>query len=133
MSQAAPPAALLLFALAGLLHGAPPPSADIPPLSASDLARGSDPLLLPLRLPGYELRVLDRRKPVTFESGGAKIEVLLPIYFYVPAAERREGLRLLRRAADDLRRAAHAADRGDTDLDDLLARVERGLDLLGQP
>lgn len=128
-----------MFPLTCLLALAPPPGgssaagADIPTLSISQLPPGVKPLLLPPHLPGYDLRVLDERKPVTLETPGGKFEVRLPIYFYFPAEDRQEGLRLVREAADELRRAAHEPDPASADLDSLLGRLERGLDLLGSP
>lgn len=128
-----------MLPLTFLLALPPPPigssatGTDIPTISASDLPSGVKPMLLPPHLPGYDLRVLDERKPLTLETPGGKVEVLLPIYFYFPADDRREGLRLLREATDELRHATHSPEPAAADLDSLLGRMERGLDLLGSP
>jgi hypothetical protein len=121
----------LTLLLAALPPASAPAAADIPTLSVSELPAGSKPLLLPTHLPGYDLRVLDERKPITLQTADGKVEVRLPIYFYFPADERREGLRLIREAADELRRAAHNSDPGGADLESTLERLEHGLDLLG--
>ena len=109
---------------------AEPPSA-IPTVGAAEVSSATDPTLLPLTLPGYELRVLDRRKPLALEAGGARFEVRLPIFFYVPSPSRAEGLRRLRLLADDLRRACRAADRGEVDLEGLSKRLEAALAQFG--
>lgn len=122
-----------LLALPLPVPASSPTGGDIPALAVSELPPGSKPLLLPPHLPGYDLRVLDERKPVTLETPTGKFEVRLPIYFYFPADDRQEGLRLVREAADELRHAAHRPDPSAADLDSLLGRLERGLDLLGSP
>ena len=77
------------------LHASPlPPSPDI-----------SDPVM-PLRIPGYELRVLDRRKPIRFNVSGVWVESALPIFVYVPAGDPGRAAGLLRHAYDGLLKLA---------------------------
>ena len=57
---------------------------------------------MPLRIPGYELRVLDRRKPIRFNVSGIWTESSLPIFVYVPTGDPGRAAGLLRRAYDGL-------------------------------
>jgi len=101
-------------------------------VTAAEVAPATDLSLLPLTLPGYELRVLDQRKTLTYEAAGTHFEVRLPIFFYLPNLEESQSLHLLRQAVDELRRAVHEPDRNEYDFDKLLARFEQGLAALGQ-
>jgi hypothetical protein len=97
--------------LAGIAICAPAlePASASPPerpagLQASTLASSadvSDPVM-PLRIPGYELRVLDRRKPIRFNVSGVWVESALPIFVYVPAGDPGRAAGLLRQAYDGL-------------------------------
>ena len=94
---------------------------------------GTDVTLLPLAVPGYELRVLDQRKTLTYEANGAQFEVRLPIFFYLPDLAQSQALRTLRQAVDELRRAIHEPDRNEYDFDPLLGRFEQALAALPPP
>jgi hypothetical protein len=107
---------LHLLCLAALIPPAPAP-----------VAPGTDLSLLPLTLPGYELRVLDQRKSLTYEANGAKIEVRLPIFFYLPDLAQAQALRALQQAVDELRRAIHEPDRNEYNFEPLLGRFESAL------
>lgn len=107
--------------------------AALAPVAGADIAPHSDLTLLPLHIPGYDLRVLDRRKPLSLEAAGSRFTVDLPIFFYYPAPDRRQAVTLLRQAADELRQISREPDRNETDLAGLLQRFERALDLLGSP
>ncbi len=76
--------------LAGIQASPLPPSAEVP-----------DPVI-PLRLPGYELRVLDRRKPIRFNVAGVWAESTLPVFVYLPTGDPMRAAGLLRQAYDDL-------------------------------
>jgi hypothetical protein len=69
------------------------------PLSSAPNA--ADPVI-PLRIPGYELRVLDRGKPVLFSVAGVRAESTLPIFVYVPTSDPGRADGLLRQAYDGL-------------------------------
>jgi len=71
-------------------------STPLPP--AADVADS----VIPLRIPGYELRVLDRRKPVRFNVGGVWAESTLPIFVYVPTGDSGRADGFLRQAYDGL-------------------------------
>lgn len=107
--------------------------AAVAPVAAADVAPHADLTLLPLHIPGYDLRVLDHRKPLALEASGARFTVDLPIFVYYPAPDRRQAARLLRQAADELRQIVREPDRNEADLAGLLQRLEHALDLLGSP
>ena len=80
------------------------PQAEPADIQASPLAAPvdvSDPVM-PLRIPGYELRVLDRRKPIRFNVSGVWAESDLPIFVYVPTGDPGRAAGLLRQAYDGL-------------------------------
>jgi hypothetical protein len=104
--------------------------AAIPSVAAAAVAPGTDLSLLPLTLPGYQLRVLDQRKTLTYDAAGTAFEVRLPIFFYLPNAPEAQPLHLLRQAVDELRRAIHQPDRSEYDFEKLLARFEQGFSAL---
>lgn len=126
---------IFLFpALAAAAVGAPaasPTAPAVPAANAGEVAPATDFSLLPLTLPGYELRVLDQRKTLTYETGGTRFDVHLPIFFYLPNAETDAAVRLIRQAVDELRHAAHQPDRNEYDFDKLLERFEQGLAAFG--
>lgn len=66
--------------------------------------RGVDDNLLPLRLPGYELRVLDKRKKLLYNIKGSWVEASLPVYFYYPTepAHKEKALQLLHKVYDNV-------------------------------
>ena len=59
-----------------------------PPLSPVLPAPKDDEPVLPLKIPGYELRVLDQRKPLRLGVAATWVEASLPIFFYYPTADR---------------------------------------------
>jgi hypothetical protein len=88
--------------------------------------------VLPLRIPGYELRSLDVRKPVVFEVAGGEVRVSLPIYLYYPTAcaDRREAVKLLRQAYGDMIRLGQREDWTAGDLRRILSTLDASLSLL---
>lgn len=85
---------------------------------------------LPLRLPGYELRVLDQRKLLFVAAGDSWFEIPLPIFFYYPTADRSEADRLIRDAAQALRAMIGSAA-ARPELESLARQLERASALLG--
>jgi hypothetical protein len=67
--------------------------------SAAVRKAGALPLASP---PGYELRVLDARKPVRFRIDGNWVEGELPVFIYYPIAEPERALVSLREADAEL-------------------------------
>jgi hypothetical protein len=87
---------------------------------------------LPLRIPGYELRSLDVRKPVVFDVGGSRVTVSLPIFVYYPAAcaDHGEAVRLLRQAYDEAVRLGQQEEWSARDLRRILSDLDASLALL---
>jgi hypothetical protein len=87
---------------------------------------------LPLRIPGYELRSLDVRKPVVFEVAGARIGVTLPIFIYYPdaCADRRDAIKLLREAYGEAVELGRRQEWSAADLHRVLSALDGSLALL---
>jgi hypothetical protein len=105
-------AAFMLVAV-GAGHAAPPQSAASPsvhpPTPEAYFATTALPpeaavgaSIAPLKIPGYELRVLDRKKPVRFNVGGVWAESSLPIFIYMPTNDLGLAAGLLRKAHEQL-------------------------------
>jgi hypothetical protein len=111
-----------LAALVGILSFAPW-------LPAADLA--DDPIL-PAKIPGYELRALDVRKPVLFDVNGERVRVSLPIFLYYPTSqiEHQEAARLVRQAYDDMVRMGQQPEWSAADLQRIVAALDASLNLL---
>jgi hypothetical protein len=123
----------LLAALPTAIPSSPPqPPLAVPTVLAKGVVPSTDLSLLPLTVPGYELRVLDQRKTLIYDAAGTRFEVHLPIFFYLPNAAENSALRLIRQAVDELRRAAHQPDRNEYDFEKLLGRFEQSLAELGR-
>ncbi|MGH7997452.1 MAG: hypothetical protein ACREFX_13985 [Opitutaceae bacterium] len=125
-------ARLVFGSLPALAAAASPAAPSVPPKTTaldliSDSAAAS---VLPLTLPGYELRVLDKRKLLYFDVAGSWVEIPLPILFYFPTSERSEALRLVRETADQLRSLGAQAQAAPT-ASALAAQLDRAADLLG--
>lgn len=80
---------------------APAGAADIQTTPLQPAAEVVDPII-PLHIPGYELRILDRRKPVRFNVAGVWAESTLPIFIYVPTGDPGRAAGFLRKAYDGL-------------------------------
>jgi hypothetical protein len=97
------------FAAIALCMPVSEPAFASPPAGPADLqapllvpAAGISDPVLPLSIPGYELRVLDRRKPIRFNVSGVWAESSLPVFIYVPAGDPGRAAGLLRQAYDGL-------------------------------
>lgn len=88
--------------------------------------------MLPLRIPGYELRTLDVRKPVVFDVAGGRVTVSLPIYLYYPTAfaDRSEATRLLQQAYGEAIRLGQQSQWSAEDLRRILSALDASLTLL---
>lgn len=119
------PFTVALLACSALVAGEPPSPLPIP------LATITDPAV-PLKIPGYELRVLDVQKDVTFNVGGTWTRASLPVFIYVPAsaAERTRALDLLRKTYADLLALAKAREWSAADLQRVLTGIDGAITTL---
>jgi hypothetical protein len=134
----------LLLAAAALLAGPgerPAPTASVPVVAApaaiwpaDDAPPGMarDDLLLPLKIPGYELRTLDVRKPVLFNVNGTWVQASLPIFFYAPSPVPPQAGPVLRRVYDELLRLGQKPEWTAAELQGLIDSVDTALGLLGE-
>jgi hypothetical protein len=113
-----------------LSDGAPPPAGAPAPAKPADPDHRP---LLPLHLPGYDLRVLDVKKPLLFHLDGAWVEVSVPIFFYLATPAHEEGLKRLRQVAEDLRRLLRQPAWTSAELAQVQAELEAGAAQLAQP
>ncbi len=93
------------------------------------MAKPVDDPALPVRIPGYELRVLDVQKDVFFHVDNTWVKAAVPIYFYFPTAnsERAHSLELLRQARDDARKLGQVSDEKAPELERIIANLETAL------
>jgi len=91
-----------------------------------------DPVF-PLKIPGYELRVLDRKKPIVLGVGGERVEGSLPIFIYLPTADRPALLAPLRRAYDGLLALGRKPEWTGAELHQVLQDLDEALRLLELP
>lgn len=89
--------------------------------------------LLPLHLPGYDLRVLDIKKPLLFNVAGTWVEVSVPIFFYLATPAHDEGVKRLRQVAEDLRQLTRKPAWTSAELSRVQADLEAAAALLAQP
>jgi hypothetical protein len=97
-----------------------------------DKAPASSVPVLPLSIPGYELRVLDVRKPVLFEMNGSPVEGSLPVFVYYPAASQAEAVKLLRQASDDLAKLGQKPEWTGEELRQVLSKLDAAVGLLAK-
>jgi hypothetical protein len=94
-------------------------------------AWGGDEPVLPLKIPGYELRVLDQRKPLRLGVAGTWLETSLPIFFYYPTADRIHALDLVHQAQESLQRLGAKQNWSAAELQHVLTDLNAALRLLG--
>lgn len=99
---------------------------------AAALGKVDDPVL-PLKISGYELRVLDRRKPIVFQVGESKVEASLPIFIYIPTAGCDAAGGPLRRAYAELQQLGRKPEWTAYELRQVLADLDVGLRNLEGP
>jgi hypothetical protein len=99
---------------------------------APDKAPAAGAPVLPLSIPGYELRVLDVRKPVLFEVNGSQVEGSLPVFVYYPAASQAEAVNLVRQASDDLAKLGQKPEWTGEELRQVLAKLDAAVGLLAK-
>lgn len=108
------------------------PAADLAARRPSALGPVEDPAL-PLALPGYELRVLDRRKTVKFRIGDAQGEAALPIFIYYPTGDLAAATGSLREAYDSLQQLGKKPEWTAEELRQVLANLDQALRQLERP
>lgn len=86
--------------------------------------------LLPLAIPGYELRVLDVRKPALFNVNGSQVEGSLPVFVYYPAASQAQVASLLRQADDELLKLGQKPEWTGEELGQVLSKLDAAIGLL---
>jgi hypothetical protein len=89
--------------------------------------------LLPPHLPGYDLRVLDVKKPLLFNVAGTWVEVSIPIFFYFPTPAREEGVKRLRQVTEDLRQLIRKPAWTSAELARVQVELDASASLLAQP
>ena len=100
--------------------------------AAASGAAGSDSAA-PAEIPGYELRVLDVRKPLLVKVGNASIETSLPIFIYFPRADRSSAVALLRQCRDSLRTLFGKPEWTAADVDKIIAALDTAIGALDTP
>ena len=108
---------------------APAPAGEMHSTPLSSAPGPADPVI-PLRIPGYELRVLDRGKPVLFNVAGVRAESTLPIFVYVPTSDPGRAAGLLRQAYDGLRRLGLKPEWTAAELQAVLANLDAAIHAL---
>lgn len=98
-------------------------------ISGNVPAKPVDDPALPVRIPGYELRVLDVRKDVLFHVNGTWVQAAVPIFFYSPtaSAERARGIDLLRQARSDARKLGDISTEKSPELERVIANLDEAL------
>lgn len=101
-------------------------------ISGTVTAKPVDDPALPVRIPGYELRVLDVRKDVLFRVNGTWVQAAVPVFFYFPttSSERTRGLDLLRQVRSDARKLGEISTEKSPELERVIANLDEALTAL---
>jgi hypothetical protein len=99
------------------------------------VAKPIDDPALPLRLPGFELRVLDVKKDVLFNVNGTWVQASVPVYFYYPTAgrDRAHAVELLRRVYDDVLKLGQEPEWTGAELQRVIINLDASIILLEKP
>ena len=89
---------------------------------------------LPLKIPGYELRTLDRQKDVLFNVDGSWVRASVPVFVYFPtdAKNRTDGLAHLREVYQSLINLGRKPDWTAAELQAVIANLDASIRLLEQ-
>jgi hypothetical protein len=90
-------------------------------------------LVLPLNIPGYELRTLEARKPVLFSVDGTQVRASVPVFFYFPKPASPQAATLVRRAREDLARLGQKPEWTGAELQAVIAALDDAARLLDPP
>lgn len=90
--------------------------------------------MLPLTIPGYELRTLDRHKDVLFNVDGTWVRASVPVFVYFPTGPKSDakGLAQLRRVYGQLIRLGQKPDWTAAELQAVIADLDGSIRLLEQ-
>ena len=94
---------------------------------------GNEDLVLPLDIPGYELRTLEARKPVLFSVDGTQVRASVPVFFYFPKAASPQAAMLVHRACEDLVRLGQKPEWTGAELQAVIASLDAAVRLLDPP
>jgi hypothetical protein len=96
--------------------------------------RSIDDPVLPLKIPGYELRTLDRRKDVLFNVDGSWVRASVPVFVYFPtdSKTRTDGLAHLREVYQSLLNLGRKPDWTAAELQSVIANLDASIRLLEQ-
>ncbi len=114
------PAALLLTGVLAAFH---------PVRAASEKAESPAPLI-PLRIPGYELRTLDVTKSVLFQVGGSRVEVSVPIFLYYPVPGAAGAGPILRQTQAALRKLTKKSEWTAEEIQEVMGGIDQAERLL---
>jgi len=98
-----------------------------PPTEATG-ASALEPLL-PLKIPGYDLRVLDVGKPFILSVGGTQLEASLPVYFYLPNSDQERAMGLVAQAYRELESLSREPEWTAEDLQKVLLDLNGALEI----
>jgi len=101
--------------------------------AAPQLAAAKDDPVLPARIPGYELRALDVRKPVLLNVSGTWVQAALPVFFYFPTPVPPQAAPLLRQAYADLLQLGRKPEWTAAEFQAVLTHLDAAIRLLEQP
>ena len=118
----------------------PPPRAVSPappagaPLPLNPATKPVEDPVLPLKISGYELRTLDRRKDVLFNVDGSWVRASVPVFVYFPtdSKTRTDGLAHLREVYQSLLNLGRKPDWTAAELQSVIANLDASIRLLEQ-
>ncbi len=94
--------------------------------------KGVNDSMLPLRIPGYELRVLDVRKKLLYNIKGNWVEASLPVYFYFPTqpGNTARALQMLQQAFDQITKLGEKGQWSASEFREVLVNLDASIALL---
>ena len=109
--------------------------AAVPSPARNLVAKPIDDPALPLRLLGFELRVLDVKKDVLFNVNGNWVQASVPVYFYYPTAgrDRAHAVELLRQVYDDVLKLGQEPEWTAAELQRVIINLDASISLLEKP
>jgi hypothetical protein len=97
------------------------------------LSAAPEDSVLPAKIPGYELRALDVRKPVVLNVNGTWVQASLPVFFYFPTPVPPRAAPLLRQIYDDLLKLGRQPEWTAAELQAVLGNLDTAIRILEQP
>jgi hypothetical protein len=102
-------------------------------LAVAPLSAATDDPVLPAKIPGYELRALDVRKPIVLNVNGTLVQAALPVFFYFPSPVPPQAAPLLRKIYDDLLRLGRQPEWTAAELQAVLGDLDTAIRILERP